>query len=205
VFAVWSTPELIAERRDDRRLLGPIRDTAARGAVVANLAVRVLGFTMPEIGEPPRSNGLIVSDLSDEGLLTYIQEGNHGDSSDSFVRSPTGYPPPPLTELSPAAELAVLLRVLTRHGYDDLRAGHVTLGLRDSTLLIKPPRAVLAGAGGAGTGSLEDAVRQRPAFRCQGAAAFFEHGAGVGEAGDGVVLIDVNEGPLGYEKGPGVL
>jgi ribulose-5-phosphate 4-epimerase/fuculose-1-phosphate aldolase len=50
----------------------------------------------------------------------------------------TGYAPPPLPELSPAAELALLLRVLTRHGYDDLRAGHVTMGLPDGAVLINP-------------------------------------------------------------------
>jgi len=48
------------------------------------------------------------------------------------------YEPPALPEISAAAELALLLRVLTRHGYDDLRAGHVTVGQPDGTILINP-------------------------------------------------------------------
>jgi ribulose-5-phosphate 4-epimerase/fuculose-1-phosphate aldolase len=56
------------------------------------------------------------------------------------VAGPTdvGYDPPPLPALSLQAELAVLLRVLVQHGYDDLRAGHVTMGLPDGTMLINP-------------------------------------------------------------------
>src|SRR6202034_4058703 len=49
-----------------------------------------------------------------------------------------GYDPPPLPEIPPPAELALLLRVLARHGYDDLRAGHITSGQPDGTILINP-------------------------------------------------------------------
>lgn len=48
------------------------------------------------------------------------------------------YEPPSLPDISPAAELALLVRVLHRHGYDDLRAGHVTYGQPDGTILINP-------------------------------------------------------------------
>ncbi len=48
------------------------------------------------------------------------------------------YEPPALPDISPAAELALLVRVLHRHGYDDLRAGHVTVGQADGTILINP-------------------------------------------------------------------
>jgi L-fuculose-phosphate aldolase len=48
------------------------------------------------------------------------------------------YEPPSLPDLSPAAELALLVRVLARHGYDDVRAGHVTVRQPDGTLLINP-------------------------------------------------------------------
>jgi ribulose-5-phosphate 4-epimerase/fuculose-1-phosphate aldolase len=48
------------------------------------------------------------------------------------------YEPPPLPEISAHAELALLLRTLARHGYDDLRAGHVTVSQPDGTLLINP-------------------------------------------------------------------
>ena len=47
-----------------------------------------------------------------------------------------GYDPPPLPALSPETELALLVRVLARYGYDDLRAGHVTFGQPDGTILI---------------------------------------------------------------------
>jgi L-fuculose-phosphate aldolase len=49
-----------------------------------------------------------------------------------------GYDPPALPEISPHAELALLVRVLARHGYDDLRAGHVTVGQPDGSILINP-------------------------------------------------------------------
>jgi len=49
-----------------------------------------------------------------------------------------GYDPPTLPEISSRAELALLVRVLARHGYDDLRAGHVTVGQADGTILINP-------------------------------------------------------------------
>ena len=48
------------------------------------------------------------------------------------------YDPPPLPPVSPRAELAVLLRALASRGYDDLRAGHVTVGQPDGTILINP-------------------------------------------------------------------
>jgi L-fuculose-phosphate aldolase len=48
------------------------------------------------------------------------------------------YEPPPLPAISPAAELALLARVLARYGYDDLRAGHVTVGQADGSILINP-------------------------------------------------------------------
>ena len=48
------------------------------------------------------------------------------------------YAPPSLPDLSAEAELALLLRVLVQHDYDDLRAGHVTVGLPDGTMLINP-------------------------------------------------------------------
>src|ERR1700722_10381955 len=49
-----------------------------------------------------------------------------------------GYDPPALPEISLPAELALLLRVLARYGYDDLRAGHVTVGQPDGSILINP-------------------------------------------------------------------
>jgi ribulose-5-phosphate 4-epimerase/fuculose-1-phosphate aldolase len=49
-----------------------------------------------------------------------------------------GYDPPPLPAISPQAELAIFVRVLARHGYDDLRAGHITVGQGDGTILINP-------------------------------------------------------------------
>jgi hypothetical protein len=49
-----------------------------------------------------------------------------------------GYDPPPLPPISAHAELALLLRVLASYGYDDLRAGHVTVGQPDGTILINP-------------------------------------------------------------------
>jgi len=56
--------------------------------------------------------------------------------------NPTGYrpayEPPPLPPLSAAAELALLVRVLANRGYDDLRAGHVTVGQPDGSILINP-------------------------------------------------------------------
>jgi L-fuculose-phosphate aldolase len=49
-----------------------------------------------------------------------------------------GYNPPKLPEISQHAELALLVRVLARHGYDDLRAGHVTVGQPDGSILVNP-------------------------------------------------------------------
>jgi len=48
------------------------------------------------------------------------------------------YEPPELPEISLAAELALLLRVLSQYGYRDLRAGHVTVAQPDGSLLINP-------------------------------------------------------------------
>jgi L-fuculose-phosphate aldolase len=45
---------------------------------------------------------------------------------------------PPLPELSPRQELALLARVLHREGYDDHLAGHITVKLPDDTLLVNP-------------------------------------------------------------------
>src|SRR5438270_873191 len=45
---------------------------------------------------------------------------------------------PALPELSPAAELALLARVLFREGYDDHLAGHITYKQPDGTLLVNP-------------------------------------------------------------------
>src|ERR1051326_2718058 len=45
---------------------------------------------------------------------------------------------PPLPELSPAQELALLARVLHREGYDDHLAGHVTYKQPDGTFLVNP-------------------------------------------------------------------
>jgi L-ribulose-5-phosphate 4-epimerase len=45
---------------------------------------------------------------------------------------------PPLPELTPQAELALLARVLFREGYDDHLAGHVTVKQPDDTLLVNP-------------------------------------------------------------------
>jgi ribulose-5-phosphate 4-epimerase/fuculose-1-phosphate aldolase len=51
------------------------------------------------------------------------------------TRRPLG---PPLPELSPAAELALLARILFREGYDDHLAGHITYKQADGTLLVNP-------------------------------------------------------------------
>jgi ribulose-5-phosphate 4-epimerase/fuculose-1-phosphate aldolase len=48
------------------------------------------------------------------------------------------YEPPVLPDISARAELALLVRVLAKHGYNDLRAGHVTVGQPDGSILINP-------------------------------------------------------------------
>ena len=45
---------------------------------------------------------------------------------------------PPLPELSAAAEVALLARMLHREGYDDHLAGHITYRQPDDTLLVTP-------------------------------------------------------------------
>src|SRR4051812_46494018 len=45
---------------------------------------------------------------------------------------------PALPELTPAAELALLARILFREGYDDHLAGHITYRQPDGTLLVNP-------------------------------------------------------------------
>ena len=45
---------------------------------------------------------------------------------------------PPLPELSPRAELALLARMLHHEGYDDHLAGHITYHQPDGTLLVNP-------------------------------------------------------------------
>lgn len=45
---------------------------------------------------------------------------------------------PPIPDLSPRAELALLARALHREGYDDHLAGHITLAEPDGTLLVNP-------------------------------------------------------------------
>ena len=45
---------------------------------------------------------------------------------------------PPLPELSPAQELALLARMLHREGYDDHLAGHITYKQPDGTFLVNP-------------------------------------------------------------------
>lgn len=51
----------------------------------------------------------------------------------------TGNPiAPPLPELSPKAEVALLARTLHREGYDDHLAGHITSKLPDGTFLCNP-------------------------------------------------------------------
>jgi L-fuculose-phosphate aldolase len=45
---------------------------------------------------------------------------------------------PPLPELSPRQELALLARILHREGYDDHLAGHITVKQPDDTLLVNP-------------------------------------------------------------------
>jgi L-fuculose-phosphate aldolase len=51
---------------------------------------------------------------------------------------PSGLEAPPLPELSPAAEVALLARMLHREGYDDHLAGHITYRQPDDTLLVNP-------------------------------------------------------------------
>jgi len=45
---------------------------------------------------------------------------------------------PPLPELTPQGELALLCRTLFREGYDDHLAGHITYRQPDGTLLVNP-------------------------------------------------------------------
>ena len=45
---------------------------------------------------------------------------------------------PALPPLTPAAELALLARILHREGYDDHLAGHITYAQPDGTLLVNP-------------------------------------------------------------------
>jgi L-fuculose-phosphate aldolase len=45
---------------------------------------------------------------------------------------------PALPELTPAAELALLARILFREGYDDHLAGHITYKQPDGSLLVNP-------------------------------------------------------------------
>lgn len=45
---------------------------------------------------------------------------------------------PPLPDLTPRQELALLARILFREGYDDHLAGHITYKQPDDTLLVNP-------------------------------------------------------------------
>jgi ribulose-5-phosphate 4-epimerase/fuculose-1-phosphate aldolase len=45
---------------------------------------------------------------------------------------------PPLPDISPKAEVALLARTLWREGYDDHLAGHITSKQPDGTLLCNP-------------------------------------------------------------------
>src|SRR5205823_12429383 len=45
---------------------------------------------------------------------------------------------PPLPDLSPEGEVALLARILFREGYDDHLAGHITYRQPDDTLLVNP-------------------------------------------------------------------
>jgi ribulose-5-phosphate 4-epimerase/fuculose-1-phosphate aldolase len=45
---------------------------------------------------------------------------------------------PPLPDLTPAMELALLARMLHREGYDDHLAGHITFKQPDGTFLVNP-------------------------------------------------------------------
>lgn len=45
---------------------------------------------------------------------------------------------PPLPDLTPAQELALLARMLFREGYDDHLAGHITYKQADGTFLVNP-------------------------------------------------------------------
>jgi L-fuculose-phosphate aldolase len=45
---------------------------------------------------------------------------------------------PPLPELSPAQEMALLARILYREGYNDHLAGHITFKQPDGTFLVNP-------------------------------------------------------------------
>src|SRR5438067_7814906 len=45
---------------------------------------------------------------------------------------------PPLPDLSPEGEVALLARILFREGYDDHLAGHITYRQDDDTLLVNP-------------------------------------------------------------------
>jgi ribulose-5-phosphate 4-epimerase/fuculose-1-phosphate aldolase len=48
------------------------------------------------------------------------------------------FEPPPLPDLPPEAELAILVRALEAEGYDDHLAGHVTYACSPDTFLIDP-------------------------------------------------------------------
>jgi ribulose-5-phosphate 4-epimerase/fuculose-1-phosphate aldolase len=52
-----------------------------------------------------------------------------------FVKNPMA---PPVPELSPQAEVALLARTLFREGYDDHLSGHITSRQDDGTLLVNP-------------------------------------------------------------------
>jgi ribulose-5-phosphate 4-epimerase/fuculose-1-phosphate aldolase len=65
----------------------------------------------------------------DPQLRPLPRQGEH------LVNNPLG---PPLPELSPQAELALLARLLYREGYDDHLAGHITYKQLDGTYLVNP-------------------------------------------------------------------
>ncbi len=58
--------------------------------------------------------------------------------STTEVRQPGNPMAPALPELSPAAEVALLARMLHREGYDDHLAGHITYRQPDDTFLVNP-------------------------------------------------------------------
>ena len=51
---------------------------------------------------------------------------------------------PPLPDLTPAQELALLARMLYREGYDDHLAGHITYKQPDGTFLVTTPNVPAA-------------------------------------------------------------
>lgn len=85
-----------------------------------------------------------VSGIDQEGTVSTTTEPELSPEAEDWAEDadpggPESNPDaPPLPELTPRAELALLARTLFREGYDDHLAGHITYRQPDGTLLVNP-------------------------------------------------------------------